>query len=503
MQLFLLVKEHIMRRFTALVSTLAVACLITTSACSTSPQSPNTDAGSPNPEASQTPKDPAWGDWVEADSAGDMVGGANDEYIAILGAEGPPHAVYDRSGKKVWDIPELSSEAPRLYSTYSSDELFIAEVENGDLVGFNWADGSEKWRLNAQEVLSCDPGDDWMWRLVSRTFPNVDEESVIALTIFTGGASETECASKGEVPGSIAFDPSTGEEKWRGPKVDVTKNAVEGHHSITGQYVYTTSGSGRVYQLSRTETGSGKTTYASFETSDESTVGFLREVSDKGFIVSGLGPDEYFEVDSWSDSPGGEPVLTNPTDDYPIEYQLHNSPGSGYVYGLDVGPEQIFDSALKYHLFNLTKPDAKSISPNLSNYGMPQVPKSIEDDYYSDNGSLNYADYLGKDPIVPRKGKSPLIVLPWTKSPLAAFDYTTGKPVWTVDEGKDASGTTYVAELNEVVFSLDNKIVAVDALTGKEKWSKTFEGKHLRLDASGGFLLARTSDASYIRRIAR
>lgn len=477
-----------MSRFRAFVSTLAIMCLLATSACASSPQSSdsnNADSTDSDADSAEPPKDPAWGEWVDLGDVGDTVGGANDEYVALLGETGPPHAVYDTSGNKVWDIPDLSSEAPGKYSTYSSDELFIAEVKNGDLVGFNWADGSEKWRLNAQDVLPCDPGDDWMWRLVSRTFPNVDEESVIALTMYTSGAYETECASKGEVPGSIAFDPSTGEEKWRGPNVDVSRNAVEGHHSITGKYVYTTSGDGSAYQLSRTETGSGKTTYASFETSDESTVGFLREVSDKGFIVSGLGPDEYFEVDSWSDSPGGEPILTNPTDDYPIMYELHNSPGTGYVYGFEVGPDHHFDSALKYHLFNVTEPDASEISPNLTDYAMPQAP-----DYTDDQGGDTYDPYLGNDPIVPRDGKAPLIVLPWTKSKLAAFDYKTGKPMWTVDDGARADHTTYIPSMSEVVFRQKNRVVAVDALTGEEKWAEDFDKPVGALDQAGAFLVA-------------
>ncbi len=480
-----------MSRFSAFVSTLTIMCLLATSACASNPQTSDSSDTTNSSDSAQPPKDPAWGQWVDLGDAGDTVGGANDQYVALLGATGPPHAVYNASGEKMWDIPELSSEAPRLYSTYSSDELFIAEVENGDLVGFNWADGSEKWRLNAKEVLSCDPGETAAWRLVSRTFPNVDEESVIALTINVIGFQKSGCSPKGEVPGSIAFDPITGEEKWRGPNVNVGKDAVDTHRSITGKYVYTASGRGPVYQLSRTETGSGKTTYASFEKFDAPDLGYLREVSDKGFIIGGHESDEYFEVDSWSDSPGGEPILTNPTDDYPIMYELHNSPGTGYVYGFEVGPDHHLDSALKYHLFNVTEPDASEISPNLTDYAMPQAP-----DYTDDEGIDTYDPYLGNDPIVPRNGKAPLIVLPWTKSKLAAFDYKTGKPVWTVDDGERADHTTYIPSMSEVVFRQKNRVVAVDALTGEEKWAEDFNKPVGVLDQAGAFLVAAHDDES-------
>ena len=162
-------------------------CLLAKSACASNPQTSDSSDTTNSSDSAQPPKDPAWSDWVDLGDAGDTVGGANDEYVALLGAAGPPHAVYNASGKKVWDIPELSSEAPRLYSTYSSDELFIAEVKNGDLVGFNWADGSEKWRLNAKEELSCDPGETAAWRLRSGKISKVDKETVIALTTNVKG----------------------------------------------------------------------------------------------------------------------------------------------------------------------------------------------------------------------------------------------------------------------------------------------------------------------------
>ena len=62
--------------------------------------------------------------------------------------------------------------------------------------------------------------------------------------------------------------------------------------------------------------------------------------------------------------------------------------------------------------------------------------------------------------------------------------------MWTVDDGERADHTTYIPSMSEVVFRQKNRVVAVDALTGEEKWAEDFDKPVGVLDQAGAFLVA-------------
>lgn len=158
-----------MREFSHVMTALAVSCCLVLSACSGGPGDPG-GLGPQGGDGSNDAKAPVytWGDWVDLGFTANLEL-ANDSYAAFRKLDDMTHAVYDTSGNKVWDVPTLKPITMSVYNTLASDELFIAEVENGDLVGFTWADGAEKWRLNPAEILQCDPGDAASWSVASRT----------------------------------------------------------------------------------------------------------------------------------------------------------------------------------------------------------------------------------------------------------------------------------------------------------------------------------------------
>ena len=483
-----------MLKFSRVLAGLAVTCCLVLSACSGGPGSPGGPGGQGG-DGSEKTEAPVytWGDWADLGFTANLEL-ANDSYAAFLNSDDMTHAVYDTSRNKVWDVPTLKPITMSVYNTWASDELFIAEVENGDLVGFNWADGAEKWRLNPADILQCDPSDAASWSVASRTDPKVDGESTIVLSIFDQDALDNGCRSAGDYPSSVAFDPKTGEEKWRGPNVNGGSGTVTSFTSVTGKYQYAAWGTDMQYQMSRTEVGSGETTYATVEKAHAPGFSIAHEVSDTGFVIAGGEPNEFVEVHTWSDQPGGDPIKAYPTTDFPVPYHLRNSQSSGYIYGFNVGPQKPNGSDLKYHFFNLTKPDSDTISPRSESYPTPEAPAIPGSD-----DAKGYEPHLWNDPLVPREGASPLIVLPGTSSPLVAFDYETGEPVWSVDGSDQISSTTYIAQTDEVIFVLGDEAIAVNAQTGEEKLREKFGDDVYGVDFFGGVMAVYHSDGTSIR----
>lgn len=444
-----------------------------------------------------------WSDWIELDAPMAIMA-ATADYAVLSETAEPNLAVYDRSGKELWTLPEPQDFRPDLPSaTIASNEESVFVVEEKALTAFDWSTGKKQWAVDFAEFGECVlPAD--VSLLTSRLTEAVGTGGTLVLNANAADGSYDQLPQScfGEITSDfkdvdvlVGIDAKTGEKKWSQTD-NLNHKQLDAGLSLDGRFVDRVVTNKLPIYLERTEIGTGEKKRARLML-DEWGYSFPDPV-----FMSDMGQDEFAidlggngfvltQVEKWTES-FDDAKSFPPGDADPCEVDVSTS-RSGIQYCLEApNGEGDYRSKLVRGLGADGTP-APVTTPITDAPWTAAGPTNVPTDPETSGPGI-----FGIDPVAPRDGADPLIGLPGKDAPLQGFNLVSGKVEWTVpgEKGTYAEYTSYVPPTGEFVTSMGGEIVGIDATSGEETWREPapFDGAS-PMSAQGPFVLVRSEDA--------
>ncbi len=206
-----------------------------------------------------------WSDWIELDAPMAIMAATAD--YAVLSETGEPNlAVYDRSGKELWTLPEPQDFRPDLPSaTIASNGESVFVVEQKALTAFDWSTGKQQWAFDFAEFGECVlPAD--VSLLTSRLTEAVGTGGTLVLNANAAESSYDRLPQScfGEITSDfkdvdvlVGIDAKTGEKKWSQAD-NLNHKQLDAALSLDGRFVDRVVTNKLPIYLERTEIGTGK-----------------------------------------------------------------------------------------------------------------------------------------------------------------------------------------------------------------------------------------------------
>lgn len=462
----------------------AGALLLVLSACSTrdEPADDPTPSNAPSPTAQ-------WGEWIEVDELVTPVG-AVDDTVLVSGLGTSTVIAFDRAtGDEQWRLGGGASvdESWDEGSTAGSAVLFDDEhvytqrgSEDGSLVAYDIANGTESWRYDPGELDDCAPTDTWnlSWSQVG-TY-EIGEHSRLFLShpeMADPGCHAGPNATHPGSPAMVALDASTGEAE--AAPVTVSGTSIPGmtDPGLSGEYTYTPYELQGSVNIARRSIATGEEAFAMLDYQDDpSTLELSPSITDMGadtFHIHYMGGHSVeATVDRWAvDVMDTGDVSTRDLDyQVPCEYRMQRS-SSDQLYCLlltsspDPADTPVFTVGEVDPAGDVLRDDHPLEFPSVvageqyagdEYYGVVTDPQTVRDD------ALIPAAMTGTE----HNG----IVLP-AEGGLAAYDLGSVEQRWSWDPGSNGAVAPHVVPgVDEVVIGMGETAVGLDARTGEQLW---------------------------------
>lgn len=468
----------------------AGALLLVLSACSTrdDPADEPTPSKAPSPTAQ-------WSEWIEVDELVAPIG-VVDDIVLVSGIGTSTVIALDRTtGDEEWRLGEGSSvdESWDEGSTAGSAVLFDDEhvytqrgSENGALVAYDLADGSESWRYDPGELDDCAPTDTWSlsWSQVGTYEIGAHDRLFLSHPEMADpGCHAGPNATHPGSPAMVALDASTGEAE--AAPVTVSGTSIPGmtNPGLSGQYTYTPYELQGSVNIVRRSIETGEEAFAMLDYPDDpTTLEFSPSITDMGadtfHILYMGGHSVEAKVDRWAvDSMDTGDVSTRDLDyQVPCEYRMHRSSSDQlYCLLLTSSPDPADTPAFRVGEVDaeqgMLRDDHPLEFPSVligdhytgdEYYGVVTDPQTVEND------ALISATVTGTE----HNG----IVLP-SEGGLAAFDLGSAEQRWSWDSGIGGVVAPHVVPgVDEVIIGLGDTAVSLDARTGEQLWEMPTDG---------------------------
>ena len=464
--------------------------LLVLASCSTRDDvaSDPTPAGTPEPTAE-------WGEWITVDEMVTPVGTV-DDIVLVAGLGTSTVIAFERgTGDEQWRIGGDDSVGGSWTEPASAGNAVLFDdehvytqraSEDGALVAYDIADGSESWRYDPGELDDCAPTHTWSlsWSQVG-TY-EIGEHGRLFLSHPEMAAPGCHAGPNATHPGSPAMvivDASTGEQEGAPERVSGTSIPGMTSPGLSSEYVYTPYELQGSVNIVRRSIETGDEAFAMLDyPADPSILEFSPSITDMGsdtFHIHYMGGGSVeARVDQWAtDLMDMGNVSTNDLDyRIPCEYRMQRS-ASDQLYCLILTSSPDPDNT---PAFTVGEVDSEQ---GVLRDGHPlEFPAVlVEDRYVGDEyyGIVTDPQTVAEDALIPAAMTGTEhngVVLPSERG-LAAFDLGSAEQRWSWNS--DTGGVVaphVVPGVDEVVIGLGETAVSLDARTGEQLWEMPTDG---------------------------
>ena len=470
------------RRFTHVLSGLAVSCCLVLSACSGGPGVPGGPCGQGG-DGSNEAGVPAgkWGDWVEIDKNA-VVRGASGDSALIKPADGAIPYVIDAQGQKKWEFPSgtmTEGEDETLY--YDDEHIYTMLEEDHSVIALDWATGEQAWKFTVADKAKCaDPQGYYLYPgsgdQVNRRLGD-NNPLVLGWSSTFDSSGPSECfdisnAEKDETAMNFGIDPATGKHLWT---VDATPN-LYGYYGYApdplGKYLYMFWDLRGQAHVSRIDVNTGDMTTAA---SNGLSPDYLWPLEHPAFMTVGINEFVVINQDETARLMAQEYVNNYGEGKLLIRKEKSQNPWELGITMTATGVAYSFQAPTGAGEDYVGKLIAKPGDGEDAKYSEWKAPAP---DLTDNDAEVPQLAYFGDNQIIDADPKNPIMVVPSPDGGVVAYQLTDGTEVWKTQGEKPGTRPSYSAQAGQVSYVEGDDFVTVDATSGKEISRDSVPGIH-------------------------